>query len=338
MEATQQKIVSDEGFLDSIRNLGLTTTDAVNEFVDNSFDHFANNVWITIFEEKGKMSMIVEDDGEGIAKEMIKKALAFGGRIPADRITTGRFGWGLSSGACCQSPKTELFSKIKGNVFFFNYIDLDELKKTSGYLPETTPKNPFGTYSNLHLKKESTSGTIIILKDLDQAERKKINSLAQHLSENLAVVQRKLLSQGKNIFINDIKVKFHDPLMLMDGFDGIEESGKGENYADIEPIIYTDIIDEKGNPARIEITISMLPVKKIMEKKLQRKSPFYVSPDNQGFYLMRHGRQIAGGQTLYLFTRHPMLNYFRGKSVLNPVLMLNLEFKQIKADIPLMKN
>jgi hypothetical protein len=320
MPSERKKIVSDAGFIDSIRNLGLTTTDAVNEFIDNSFDHYAKNIWITIHDNNGKLSMTIEDDGEGIPPNVIMNALAFGGRLCVNRITTGKFGWGLSSGACCQSPRTELFSKINKNYFYYNYIDLNELKNTEGYLPPTIKKNPFNEYKKLHLNKKTKSGTIILLKHLDQAERKTLKSLEHLLTNNLSIVQRKFISSGKNIYINNVKVKFHDPLMLEDGSLGIKESGKGEIYAKVEPIIYKNIKDQKGKPAKIDIKISKLPVKTITEKKLQRKEPFNISPDNQGFYLMRHGRQIAGGQTLHLFARHPTLNYFRGEINFEPCL------------------
>ncbi len=319
MDDKQQKIISDEGFIDSIRDLGLTTTDAVNEFIDNSFDVNANSVWITIKKEKGKIIMIVEDDGEGIPPNEIKKALAFGGRISTRRISTGKFGWGLSSAACCQSSKTELYSKIKGGDYLYNYIDLEELKKSAGYLPNTIKKSPLSQYKKLNLDESFESGTILILKHLDRPDRKRIDILKNLLKENLAIVQRKFLFSGRHIYINSDPIKYHDPLMLMDGFDGVEECGKGKNYGEIEPLIFDDIKDD-GNPAKIEILVSKLPVNVITEKKLQRKSPFNISTDTQGFYIMRHGRQIAGGQTLRLFTKHPQLNYFRAEISFPPAL------------------
>ena len=319
MDDKQQKIVSDEGFIDSIRDLGLTTTDAINEFVDNSFDADADSVWITLEKENGTTIMIVEDDGEGIPPNEIKKALAFGGRIPIQGVTTGKFGWGLTSAACCQSPRTELYSKTKGGDFYYNYIDLEELKRAAGYLPDTAKKVPFEEYDGLNSDKFTESGTIVILKHLDRPDRKRLEPLKNLLREHLATVQRKFLFSGKHIYLNGDPIKYHDPLMLMDGFDGVEECGKGENYGKIEPIIFEEIKDD-GNPAKIEIVVSKLPVKAIMEKKLQRKSPFNISTDTQGFYIMRHGRQIAGGQTLWLFTKHPQLNYFRAEISFPPAL------------------
>lgn len=316
----KQRIVSDEGFIESIREIGLTTTDAVNEFVDNSFDANASSVWITVKKENNRTTMIIQDDGDGIPPNEMEKALAFGGRIPLQRVTTGKFGWGLSSAACCQSPRTELYSKVKGKDFYYNYIDLEELKTTAGYLPDTIKRSPYKEYAELSLDESTESGTVLILDELDRRERKRIKSLVELLGENLAIVQRKFLFSGKHIYLNGEDIQFHDPLMLTDGYDGIEECGKAEDYAEIEPLVFEDITDENGNPAKIEIIVSKLPVKAIMEKRLQRKSPFNISTDSQGFYIMRHRRQIAGGQTLHLFTKHPALNYFRAEISFPPAL------------------
>jgi len=319
MATEEQRIVSDEGFITSIRDLGITTTDAVNEFVDNSFDAEADNIWITIDKnDDDNLFMIIEDDGNGIPEDQLQKILSFGGRLPSSKRTTGKFGWGLSSSACCQSPFTEIYSKTNGEEdFYFNYINLEELKEQGGYLPNTIKKNPKEEY-DLNIDGDIESGTVVVLKYLDRAERKTKKSLIKLIKENLAIVQRKFLASGNNIIINNDEVIFHDPLMLMDNFDGENEIGKGENYAEISPIVFEDIKDENGDEATIEIKISKLPIKNIIENELQNK--YNINTGHQGFYIMRHNRQIAGGQTLYLFNRHNNLNYFRGEISFPPCL------------------
>ena len=326
MVEKRQKIVSDAGFIDSIRELGITTTEAINEFIDNSFDANAKNIWITIEkDDRDRLFLIVEDDGDGIQPDQLNKVLAFGGRIQTPKITTGKFGWGLTASACCQSPRTEIFSKVKGKDFYYCYIDLEELKNNGGWLPDTIKKDPFEEdfAKYIHLDKGSDSGTIIILRHLDRPERAKVDTLARIVKENIATVQRYFLYGGKQVFVNDEPVKYNDPLMLMDKSENVEKlKEKAEIYGKIEPIIYKHIKDREGNPAKIEIKIVMLPIKSLLELSQKKRGnyPFNVNPDNQGFYIIRNKRQIAGGQTLHLFTRHPQLNYFRGEISFSPVL------------------
>ena len=316
----RQKIVSDAGFIDSVRELGITTRDAINEFIDNSFDAEATNIWITIdSRDDGRLFLIIEDDGKGIPPDYLDRVLAFGGRLSYDRKTTGKFGWGLTASACCQSPRTEIYSKTKEtDKFFYGYLDLEELKTNGGLLPIPCERNPFESeFSDfLNLKRDTDSGTIIILTDLDRPERRRKDSLVKLLYENIAVVQRYFLYEGKNIYINGKKVKYNDPLMLMNDSENVELLGeKAEEYGRIKPIVYEDILDNEGNPVKVEIKIVKLPIEKLLSlsREERRKYPFNINTDNQGFYIIRNKRQIAGGQTLHLFSRHPQLNYFRGE-------------------------
>jgi len=45
-----------------------------------------------------------------------------------------------------------------------------------------------------------------------------------------------------------------------------------------------------------------------------------INQENQGFYLVRHNRQIGRALTLDLFSRHPSLNYFRAEISFSPAL------------------
>jgi len=319
MAEEEQKIVSDEGFIESIRDLGITTTDAINELVDNSFDANADRIWISIKEnEDDEFYLIIEDDGEGIPPDQLRKVLSFGGRLPKREYKIGKFGWGLSSSACCQSPRTEIYSKyVDEEEFYYNYIDLEELKDNKGVLPITTKKTPFEKH-DLNINKELESGTVVILNPLDRPERKTKKGIKDLIQNNLAEVQRKFLEEGRTIYINDKNINHSDPLMLMDDFQGCDMCGKGEDFADIEPIVFDDIEDGNGDTARVEITISLLPVKNIMKNKLQED--LNINTRNQGFYIMRHKRQIAGGQSLYLFKKHNDFNYFRGEISFPPIL------------------
>jgi len=336
MKKEKIKLVSNKGFLKSVRDLGLTTVDAVNELVDNSFDAEANEIHISVSKnKKGNLIIIVEDDGRGIPKivkdefglkhDGLAFALSFGGRIfnPSNTISIGKFGWGLSSSACCQSTRTEIYSKTKDDkTYRFNYIDLEELEKSDDLaLPPTIEKDPREEYS-LNIE-NNNSGTIVILKNCDKPDYTTVNGMVTNLIKNLSETHRKFIAGGKNIFLNGVKLIATDPLMLIPNCKNHDILGYGKEYAEIEPISFDDIKDENGQPAKIRIKISMLDVKKFRSNpnwSQQFSEKHGIKQENQGFYLMRNNRQIGRALTLDLFTRHPSLNYFRGEISFPPVL------------------
>ena len=319
-------LISNKGYLDSVRYLGLTTVDSMNELIDNSFDANADNIHIQIIEKDKKISLIIEDDGDGIASSNISEALSFGGRVTTaikNRILTGRFGWGLSSAACCQTKRTEIYSKVKGSNYHCAYVDLDELKELDEpIIYDAKIKEPPVKEFNFKLF-ESRSGTIIILRDCDNLDRKTVNRLISLLIKNIGEVHRKYVIGGKKIFLNGKEIQLIDPLMLTPKCLYHDMIGLAEEYAKIEPVVIEENIDPLTNkPAEIKIKISLMNIQKIKKnegwKGITKK--IGLNPENQGFYLMRHNRQIAAAQSLGLYTKHPDFNYFRGEISFSPSL------------------
>jgi len=316
-----ETIVSETEFVRTVRDHGITTIDSVNELIDNSFDASADNVYIHVGrDEKERLYMAIEDDGSGIPVEKLKKSMSFGGRIQGRSDTTGKFGWGLPASACCQSTRTEIYTKTKQSEnFYFNYLDIQELKDNKGILPDNREKSPPSNDYKLEISEESNSGTVVILKNLDRPQYKTVEVLEDKIKDNVARVHRKLLSSGKDIHVNGEKVEFTDPLMLMDGFKGEEKVGRSEEYGEIEVIEFDDIYTENGEKAQIKIKLAKLPLKSLVgETDLKKK--FKIDKGHQGFYLIRKGREIAGGHSLRLFRKHDTLNYFRGEIIFPPKL------------------
>ncbi len=314
-------LISNKEYIDSVRFLGLTTIDAINELVDNSFDADADKVIIHIFKEGKEISIAIEDDGNGIKPDKIDKVLSFGGRISNGKISTGRFGWGLSSSACCQAVRTEVYSKTQDN-WFYSHIDLNELKDADEpIIPEAKIKE---FPKNLPLKlKNSKSGTVVYLSNCDKLDYKSVNKLTSHIVQKVGEIHRKFLGAGKKIFVNDIEVKVVDPLMLMPGCMYSDLVGQASEFAEIKPIDFEDEIDPiTGKPAQVKIKLALMDLEKIRGNKDWRKIPQKVgfNINNQGFFILRHNRQIGRAVSLSIYSKHGDYNYFRGEISFPPVL------------------
>lgn len=313
------RVVSDSHFVESVRDFGLTTLDAVKEFVDNSFDADADNIWITVSKSDDDLYMIIEDDGEGIPHSEVAESLAFGGRLPWRTNTTGKYGFGLPSSACCQSSRTEIYTKNTGedrDAFSYNYIDIEELKET-GRLPVTTEKTELPEKIDFELSNDIDHGTVILLRKLTDPQYSSVDGLERNIKEELSESHRNFLYKGRNIHVNGEEIEFSDPLMRMEGSEAVEEVGKADDYGTVEPIEFENIGPDNES-ATVEITLSKLPIREIMENGLEDK--YDIDQANQGFYLIRDERQIAGGRSLQLYTKTAKHNYFRGEIRFPPEL------------------
>jgi hypothetical protein len=335
-QVDQPNLVSSRGFLVSARDLGLTTSDAVCELVDNSLDAGANNIRIHVAKAGDHLEIRVLDDGAGIPPEVrgedgrlkdgIGFALSFGGRVPgrATGATIGKFGWGLSSAACCQSLRTDVYTKQKGETKpRYNCLDLEALEATNSIqLPRTTFESPEGPLSEEFVR--SDSGTLIILAKCDNPDFKTVKKMAEALESHLGMKYRRFLGAGRSIQVNDGKSLLpRDPLFLTPGCFDSDKIPLAEPYTEIDPLVFEDVRDAAGQPARVTIRVVCLDVDRI--RRLPEWNPRWMTErglneENQGFYLMRNERQIAEAQTLNLFTRNADLNYFRGEISFPPAL------------------
>lgn len=312
----QNSLISPELFVRSVRDLGLETTDAVNEFVDNSFDAAADNIWITInSNDRGGLTLIVEDDGLGISQDDLVEVLKFGGQIQRDRQTTGKFGFGLPSAAFCQAEKTLIYSKTEDqDEYYHNRLDVDQLSSMDNVgIPDTVQEDLPVDKFDLHLDSSSNQGTAIIIPHLRDPDRKRPSTLRKHVKDNLSRVQREFLSDDRDIYINDETVPIDDPLVTMEDSEQVQLLEKKSEMWGDEPIVFPcDDVDYEGEePPEVEVYLYKLPIDEIVRRKLGDE--LNIGVDDQGFYIIRENREIGNGLTLQLFTRHNNLNYFRAK-------------------------
>ena len=64
--------IGDKYFIDNSQHKGFELTHSISEFVDNSIDAGAKNVYITKeLQKNGLYTLTIQDDGNGIPKEKI---------------------------------------------------------------------------------------------------------------------------------------------------------------------------------------------------------------------------------------------------------------------------
>jgi hypothetical protein len=84
---------------------------------------------------------------------------------------------------------------------------------------------------------------------------------------------------------------------------------------------------DDGNKESIQVKIVMLPGIKSTEAELA------YNIRNQGFYVMRNNREIAGGVTLDVFTKHNRYNRFRAEIFFNGKLDNEMRIEFTKRDL-----
>jgi len=221
-----------EAFVRGIRDIGYKSTGtAMDEFIDNSIQAGANNIHV-VFHQSGNSTkpdqIAVIDDGHGMEPDMIRLSIIWGGtHRENDRKGFGRYGYGLPSAAVSQGRRFTVYSRIQGDNWFSNGLDVDEIgegKYNDGggkvIVPESVPASLptwIESFTKTAYKDAFTHGTIVLLDKLDRLTWKTNTMLERNLIEHIGITYRNFLRQV-NIFVNGKKAEPTDPLFTTPGF------------------------------------------------------------------------------------------------------------------------
>src|SRR5215831_8982651 len=126
--------------VNSLRDLGYDhPTSAVCEHVDNAIQWGAKEVRV-YFHQSGRRSnyaidVLVWDNGRGMAPNVLRAAMAFGGSMCFDnRAGIGRYGVGMKGAALSMGPVLDVYSWQGRGAFYNLMLDTDEISNDKSNL------------------------------------------------------------------------------------------------------------------------------------------------------------------------------------------------------------
>lgn len=327
-----RSFAGDETFLMGARDLGIGTVDAVSELVDNSIDADSNNIHVTVEKNGDNLRIYVEDDGIGIPETIeengeeydgLPYVLSFGGRLKDRDVEIGKFGWGLSSSATCQANLTRVWTKRESeDEWRFTEVDLDEMEETRDTTPPESTYRPLDDHLDIQ-DPDKDQGTIVVFEEADRADYTRAGDAANALVKNLSRVYRNFLRGGRTITVNGRDLKPVDPLYRWD------DAHNPDDIPTVDELYFEDSFEMEPHEDDLEgtypvnVRIAWLDVEEIRQMPewsgdwMRRVG---LTEENQGFYLVRKGREIGSGLSFGLFNRHADKNYFRGEIEFPPEL------------------
>ena len=176
-----------EAFVRGIRHIGYrSNNDAIAELIDNSIQAYSLRVDLVFgYDESASLKkpsrLAVVDDGHGMAPEMLRLAMMWGGtHRENDRTGLGRYGYGLPCAAVSIGRRFTIISKVSDAEPFAVTLDLDALdagkyRNAAGdvALPQAR-RARLPAFVREHLRQAFPSGwrsgTIILIEKLDRLD------------------------------------------------------------------------------------------------------------------------------------------------------------------------
>jgi hypothetical protein len=235
--------------VNSLRDLGYNSpTSALCEHVDNAIQWGANEIRV-YFHQTGKkgdyrIDILVLDNGQGMAPNVLKVATSFGGSmVYDDRKNIGRYGMGMKTAALHLSPVLDVYSWQEPGTYYNMTLDVTAIGNSTKNMIEmedpdhcddlpseivdiltkllASPKNPRETqtlFADSHeelRERLGRSGTIIYLPDCDRLSPRKAQTLAESAMKEMGRIYRRFIDRGLQLYINNRRIEAFDPTYWM---------------------------------------------------------------------------------------------------------------------------
>jgi hypothetical protein len=233
----------------SLRDLGYnSTTSALCEHVDNAIQWGAKEVRV-YFHQTGRqphqrIDILVLDNGQGMAPNILKVATSFGGSMVYDnRGGIGRYGMGMKTAALHLCPVLDVYSWQEPGAYYNMTLDVEEIGGNRSNLiemadpvlcnelpsevidiltrPMSYPRNPQETQTLFAESQEEVgdrlgrSGTIIYLPECDRLSFRTAQTLAEHATREMGRIYRRFIDRGLRLYVNNRLVEAFDPTYWM---------------------------------------------------------------------------------------------------------------------------
>lgn len=317
--------------INALRDLGYNnTTSAICEHVDNSFQWRGQDVRL-YFHEKGKrkdvrkIDVLVLDNGVGMSPNVLRAVTAFGGSLCYDnRETVGKYGMGMKAAALSMGPVLEIYSWQEPGAIYrmiLDTVDLSNKNTNVVQLPEPVlvdtlppevreilvqpmafPKNAveqemLAESDEVLMERLGASGTIVYIPDCDRLTHRTAKTLVDHATKEMARIYRRFLKDGRNLFINNRRVRPFDPTYRMEEATHASIAELGEKRSRLVQSWTIPIpVEEESEVTRdITVTLFILPIEtwdQLSRKVLKNDLRVF---EDTGISFMRNGREVYMG-------------------------------------------
>jgi len=220
-----------------------STTHALAEIIDNSFDADATEVRVIFLEtqDAGKRhiaEILIADNGKGMSSDVLQGSLQFGNTTNTNldvmvvEKKKGKFGYGLPNASLSQCPCVHVYSWQKPGSIHTTYLDLEELQRTGSIeIPQVVETTFPKIYEGVDACITEASGTVVAWKKCDRLSNTRSSTIISKSQERLGRLFRHSLAQGKVITFyqyrydarraqyvqseSPVRVIPNDPLFLM---------------------------------------------------------------------------------------------------------------------------
>ena len=304
--------------IEGLRDTGYTFETAVADLVDNSIAARAEIVDIQVMLDfQGRVRLMIADDGCGMDRLELERAMTYGSPKRRDPASLGKFGLGLKTASTAFCRRLSVVSRAaEGLSPVMATWDLDHVASRNKWLLQESDDPDSEAVGRLNSVAGTGSGTVVVWDKVDrllrqyktpggfhhqQALTKKCNDLREHL----AMTFERFLSDGDDR-ARDLKILLNGhPVVPWDPFQKDLSDLAVEDKKEV-------VLEEDGRESGAEFVVRafILPRRADFPTNARAKAA-KLGANRQGMYIYREQRLIHAGSWLKMFKAEPHFSLLR---------------------------
>lgn len=276
--------------MQSLRDIGYELDTALADIIDNSITAGANRVDI-IFEVDPVTKVAIVDNGDGMSRDELIKAMTIGSKSPLIERSVkdlGRFGLGLKTASFSQCKRLTVVTRQFDQTWAMRW-DLDQVTKSNSW--ELIQLGEDEIQEIYQFNKLEDTGTLVIWEECDRLQGDKAANNDKYILQKLEIAESYLgvvfhrfldksfrSASNLDIIINGRKIDYVDPFF---------RHKPATQVHNLETIKYKDVY--------IKMQGYTLPHHTKCTKEEYEKYSLGSYRDNQGFYVYRANRLLISG-------------------------------------------
>lgn len=304
--------------IEGLRDTGYTFETAVADLVDNSIAAAAEVVDIQVMLDfQGHVHLTITDDGCGMDRRELKRAMTYGSPKRRDPASLGKFGLGLKTASTAFCRRLSVVSRAgEGLSPVMATWDLDHVTNRNRWLLQESDDPDSEAVRRLNAVAGNGSGTVVVWDKVDRLLRqyktpggfhhqkaltKKCNDLREHLEMTF------------ERFLDDRDDRARDLKIILNGrsvvpWDPFQKDLSDLAVEDKKAVILEE--DGKESEAEFVVRAFILP-RRADFPSTQRAKAAKLGSNRQGMYIYREQRLIHAGSWLKMFKAEPHFSLLR---------------------------
>ena len=286
-------LIAVDKFIQATRDSGYKgTTSAIAELVDNALQAGARHIDIRVVRvdangDDNSIEVVVQDDGTGMERHVLRHALRFGGSTRfSDRSGLGRYGMGLPNSSLSQARRVTVYTWRPNVPAYRCHLDVDEIANGS------MRKVPAPRRTRIPFQDAvGESGTMVLWSRCDRLDNRRISTTVRKLLAALGRRFRYFIWDGVEIRVNGDLVESIDPLFL---HPEARHNGAILFGEELEYEIQTSLGNGIDTVGRVQVRFAELPVHKWHNLSNKDKHQLGISK-GAGVSMVRAGREVDYG-------------------------------------------